>query len=303
MKHNIYTIIISAAAVMTGLASCEKESAFVLNEGEGMLDCESMTVEYINGGRQVRSAEDNVTVDKFMIKFVNSSNDTISKYGYTELPTVVSLPVGEYTIHAEYGNDVIANWDSPFFHGKSEKITIESQKIKKHAQTISCKLSNIRVAVNFDNLTDVVNPKVTVVAGEADDSGSLDYTPTTQTNGQIGYFKVGNSSTLSATFSGTVTNSDGTIKTLTATKTFDKVEVGNAYTINFKVNNPVINNDGSITIGDENGNNGFTVDATITISDQTELVDPDKPVEDIIENMYTQPTGETEGEDNTNDKQ
>ncbi|MCM1489405.1 MAG: DUF4493 domain-containing protein [Muribaculum sp.] len=303
MKHNIYTIIISAAIVMTGLASCEKESAFALNEGEGMLDCESMTVEYINGGRQVRSAEDNVTVDKFMIKFVNSSNDTISKYGYTKLPTVVSLPVGEYTIHAEYGNDVIAEWDSPFFHGKSEKITIESQKIKKHAQIISCKLSNIRVAVNFDNLTDVKNPQVKVVAGEAKDNASLNYTPETQAEGKIGYFKVGNSSTISATFSGTVTGADGMEKQLTATQTFDKVQAGNAYTINFKVNNPVINNDGNITIGNDDGNNGFTVDATITISDQTEVVDPDKPVEDIIKDMYPQPTGETEEQDNTTDNQ
>lgn len=288
---------------MTGLASCEKESAFALNEGEGMLDCESMMVEYINGGRQVRSAEDNVTVDKFMIKFVNSSNDTISKYKYTELPTVVSLPKGTYTIHAEYGNDVVAEWDSPFFHGKSNTISVEPQKIAKYTQTIECKLSNIRVSVNFDNLTDVKDPKVTVVAGEADDEGSLTYTPKTQADDKAGYFKVGNSTTITATFSGKVTNTDGTEKQLTATQTFDKVQIGNAYTINFKVNNPVIDNNGNVTIGDDNDNNGFTVDATITISDKTTVVDPDKPVEDIIENMHPQPTGETEGEDNTNNNQ
>lgn len=306
MKHNIYTIIISAAIVMTGLAGCEKESAFALNDGEGMIDCESMAVEYINGGRNVRAVEDNLTVNDFMVRFIDTSTNKAvegKEYSYSNLPTVVSLPKGTYRIEAYYGKDVAADWDSPYFLGKSDNIVIEPQKITKHSQTISCKLSNIRVAVNFDNLTDVKNPQVTVVAGEAKDNASLPYTPETQAKGKIGYFKVGNSSTISATFSGTVTNSDGTEITLTAIKTFDKVEVGNAYTINFKVNNSVINNDGSITIGDENGNNGFTVDATITISDQTKLVDPDKPVEDIIENMYPQPTGETEGEDNTNDNQ
>lgn len=295
MKRNIYTIIISAAAVITGMTSCEKESAFIFNEGEGMIDCESMAVEYISGGRQVRSVEDNLSANDFTVSFIDiETQQSVKDYLYTDLPTVVSLPKGKYQIEAHFGDDVVADWDSPYYLGKSNEIVVSPNEISKNSDPITCTLSNIRIGVNFGNLGEVTNPRVVVKAGEANDYASLTYTQKTQEEGKIGYFKAGNSNSITATFYGNIGEDE-----ITVSKGYDNAKAGNAYTINFTVNQPGNNDDGNISIGGTDG--GINIDASITIEDQTEVVDPDEKIGEIIEDMYPRPTGESENNETNND--
>lgn len=54
MRHNIIPTL-AAAAALSCLFSCEKESNFLMGYDEGQLNCNALTVDYINSGRQVRA--------------------------------------------------------------------------------------------------------------------------------------------------------------------------------------------------------------------------------------------------------
>lgn len=268
MKHNIYSIILASASIL-GLAGCEKESAFDLKPGEGQLNSGSLSVDYINRGKQTRA---DVQVGDFIVNFINTeTNETARSFKYSEMPEVVALPVGSYRADAVYGDNAIAEWENPFYKGDSS-FDIESGKITENVDPIECSLCNIRVTVDINDLGLGLledDAKVVVKAG----IGELTYTPETK---KAGYFRfVDKSTTIAAVFSGTV---DG-VYVEAVPMTFNNAAEGNSYNIHYTINRPDNVNPGDIEIDDT----GITVDASITIRDENKEINPNEPEDNLLE--------------------
>ena len=270
MNYNIYTMI-AAGMLIAGLAGCEKENAFSLNEGEGALNCESLGVNY---STLTRAHED--LIPDFTVYVVNATtNDTINKFKYAEKPSLITLPVGTYKVVADYGNNPDAAWEKPYYLGETNTFTIASGEVTTLENTVSCSLSNIRVRVNLDAtcLSAVKDAKVTVNVG---DKGKLEYDGTT--NGKAGYFRyVENSHSITAVLTGTLNG-----EAISETVSFDDAAGGKSYTANFTANKPDNNNPGGIGTGDGNGD-GLTIDSNITVEKTGTDVEVDKPFDEIIE--------------------
>ncbi len=267
MTRNIKTTILAAAA-LTLLGGCEKEKINWGDPDKGQLNCKTLTVDYINSGRDTRAG--GVDVDKFTVDFINTATgETARSFLYAEMPEVVALPVGNYRAEAHYGDNPIAAWEEPYYLGASD-FQITAGKITD-VDPVECALSNIRIRVNIsDNGTNILGDdvKVTVRAGE---EGELTFD--SSTNDKAGYFRyVTGSKTITATLSCTI---DG--QNIESTQAYDNAQPGNAYTINFTVNKPDNMEPGTVTPGD------IEVDATITIKDENHVIDPNEPDDSIIE--------------------
>lgn len=277
MKKNIYTLIISAAAII-GLVSCEKEAAFVFNEGEGLLDCENMTVEYNNGTRAT------VNPDDFTVYFVNSNGETQKQYKYSELPSMVSLPAGFYKVIADFGENPDGAFESEtnFGYYKGETSTsfeVKASEINQLPQTnVACSLNNIRIRVNVDEYCYEALSDVSVVVNV----GTTPLTFNRDDNKKCAYFKyVPGSNSITATLSYTL---DGEEKSETITYTPGE---GKTFVATFTANKPENNDPGSIgpgSSGDPDSDGTITIDSSITLDTSITgtATDIDKPLDEVL---------------------
>lgn len=286
MKHKIYSSILAAAALSV-LPGCDKENSFLVNTSEGKLNCEALSVDYINRGTRAEQVDPN----DFQVNFVNTAtNEVVRSYLYADMPEIVALPVGDYKAVAVYGdNDIDAEWENPFYSGASP-FSIEAGKITDDVEPIECYLNNIKVQVEIIDQTglDIVGDDVRVIV-RAGKTGELTFDADHIRQHDAGYFKYEeNSTTIVADFSGTIDGlyTDGIIRV------FDDAAPGNSYKLNFAINRPDNVNPGDIQIGD-----GFTIDATITIKDENKIIDPNEPDDNIIVDDMRPVDGSGTGED------
>ena len=197
----IYNIMILALLSLVTFASCSKEDPFTPSteeSAEGQVSFKKMLVEITNEENVVRSSID---VSSFLIS-IEGENGSIVDYIYKDMPEVVTLPVGNYTVKVKSHEVKNAAWDEPYFFG-SKSFSVEKNQVSE-VGTVECRLANVRVSIIFDDMLakkcddDV---KVNVLVG---DNASLDYTLTETRSGYFEYIE--GSSTLIATFTGTVQN-------------------------------------------------------------------------------------------------
>lgn len=257
MKPNINTIL--AAAALIALSACEKDNPFNTGTGEGRLDCKSLKVDYANRENTVRSRA--VELGDFTVAFVNTeTGETARTFKYSEMPEVVALPIGSYRAEASYGDNPIAEWEAPYYLGNTT-FDIEANKITDIEEPISCRLSNIKVTINFNDEGSGKIGDDAIVVVSAGQEGSLTFTKGEERSGYFQY--VEGSTTLTATFSGTV---DGKYVE-GETKAYDNATAGNHYKVNFSVHSADNTEPGGVS-------GAINVDGTVTIIDQNETVDP-----------------------------
>ncbi len=293
MRHKIYSILIASAAILA-LPGCEKEAAFNMNPGEGQLNCNALNVEYISRGKPVRSSE--IELGDFVVDFVNTATNEVARsFKYSQMPEIVSLPEGNYRAEAIYGDNPVAAWESPYYLGNSE-FNITAGEITEDVNDVECVLSNIRVKVDInDSGLGLVGDDAKVVVS-AGNEGKLIFDQTT--NDKAGYFRyIENSSTLAADFSGTV---DGVYINPTAF-IFNNVEAGNSYEINININSPDNVEPGYVVIGGEAGKE-IKINAKISIEDETKIVNPNEPDDDILVDDMRPVDGSGNGSDPNGNK-
>lgn len=230
MKKSYILSFLAAAAIMgTG---CSKEDPFGPgSEGEGQVLKSALAMEIDADGievRTTRAAEANI--DDFTILFNSSELAQPIKYRYGEMPEIVALPAGEYTVTASYGENRDAAWDCPLFLGVSEQFTVRPMEITSYIEPIMCKLENIMVSIDFDPvLREHMSPDsyVEVKVGQ---SSALNFGLDEANAGKAGYFAHQEEISLVAVFHGTV---DG--NSITETKSMKNIEKGNHYKITFKL--------------------------------------------------------------------
>ncbi len=230
-KGLFYSII--SLALLTG---CANEAPFVEPSSEqitGQLMTRSLALKMGNTeGIDISTRAVVPSTDDFKVVIARKGVSAYSgtqgsvEYKYSDMPEVLTLPVGEYKVYAHHGDNKPSAWEEPYYYGESE-FGIDANKITDDVDPIVAKLSNIRVTIVFhpsllSSMSD--DSKVEVRVGN---QGVMTFKP--NENKGSAYFKyVDASQTLAATFTGTVDGSQ-----VVETHTHDKVAPGNHYRLTF----------------------------------------------------------------------
>lgn len=260
---NKITIYILALLSILGLAGC-KDEGFGPNESEtgtGKLSTVGLMLTISNEElRKSASWTRSVELADFIVDIIKDGQ-TVCSYRYAEMPGVIELPTGTYIARAHLGSNPKADWDSPYYAGESESFTITKDQITE-AQTITCKLANVRVTIIYsDELKEYMadDAKVTVVMG---DDATLSFAKTETRSGYFAYLE--GSNTLAATFDGDV---DGVHET--SSRVHTDVAPGTHYRITYTLHTP-----GSDPNASGNIVPGLTVDAKVEVVDMNVNIDP-----------------------------
>ncbi len=245
-----------------GLGSCSKENGFEPDEkAMGSLSTTRLMLSISNDElKKSASYKRTVELADFVIDIMKDGQ-VVRSYRYAEMPGVIELPEGTYTAKAHLGNNPDAAWEEPYYEGTSESFTIVKDKITE-AQTIVCKMANVRVTIIFseelkEHMAD--DAKVNVVMG---DDATLSFAKTETRSGYFAYLE--GSNTLAATFDGSV---DGVHET--SSRVHTDVAPGTHYRITYKLHSPGTDPNASGNIVP-----GLTVDATVEVVDLNYNIDP-----------------------------
>lgn len=281
-----YIKLLTILTIAASLGSCSKDDPFPWSEngGEGSILKSSLSVSVPNAdgiivaSRPVLTRAAAPSADDFTVDFIKEGDSApVKSYIFSEMPEVVTLPVGTYSAVAHYGANASQAWEEPYFRGDT-KFSVAADKITTDVEPINARLSNVRVSIVFApslvaNMSQ--DAKVTVKVGE---SGTLDFT--NDDAERSGYFAyVENSNTLTATFSGDVEGFP-----VVESKVYDTVAPGSHYRITFRLHDAGEEDPGSI-------NAGLSVDATVEIVDMNVTLDAeeDEILEDDLRPVEGQP--------------
>lgn len=88
-------------------------------------------------------------VGEFTVSFTAAGETTPqASYLYSEMPEIISLPVGDYRILATCGENLPAAWNTPYFSGYTTTSVVASDVTL--ADPIVCTIANTRVSIVFD---------------------------------------------------------------------------------------------------------------------------------------------------------
>lgn len=94
------------------------------------------------------SRANTVDINSYIVTITDAQEQQAGKWLYSEMPEVVSLPVGNYRIDVVSAVTAEAGFDNPYYAGS------QSFEIKKNEVTqvsgIVCKLSNVRLSFTMD---------------------------------------------------------------------------------------------------------------------------------------------------------
>lgn len=260
MKKNIIYSIISAGALMIGLTSCHDDPQIgpATSDLTGAVQLSSMSIDMSDAEKVIHSTAGRATIDlnDFIVAITPKEDGAATRtYRFGDMPEVLTLPVGEYSIEVESHKVQKAEWDAPYYKG-SKDFTITDGEIT-NIGTVTAKFASLKVTVIFnDDLRKVMGDDVTVTI-TANEEGLLTYTPAET---RAGFFEVvEGSTTLIAHFEGTI---DG-MKTVQDTP-FTDIEAGQHRIITYKTKAGPSIPEQTGTI-DPNG--GITLDATVETVD------------------------------------
>lgn len=191
MKKTLFTIF----AAMAVLASCEKTPLAEENgekpgkdpveEGVGKLSLELTGND--GGFNDIHLKSSSVDVNTFKVK-IEGLNGAYSEEweNYSEMPSVLELSSGDYTITATSPKTSDSKWGEPEFSGA------ESFRIEKGATStvnVECAISNVKVSVNLSDefKNEIIRFEITVME-DTDGGKSLTWTNEDVGKDLSGYF-------------------------------------------------------------------------------------------------------------------
>lgn len=272
-----YKHIFLSVALLTG--GCSKEAPFniVTEEGEGQILKSALNVDLRDGELDqtiVRGTRGDIVYDDFKVTFTkDGASAPTSTYRYGDMPEIVTLDKGAYVATATYGENLDAEWENPYYVGRSDAFSINPGEITDNVGEIVCRLENIKVSINFapiltQQMDESSFVEVKVVSGDHDAKG-LRFTKSEENRGSAGYFRYVEGVSLVATFNGLVEG----VK-VSETKSIAKVEKGNHYKITFKLHTQGGENQGDANVD-------MKVDASVTVTNVERNVDLEE--DDILD--------------------
>lgn len=235
MKTNIISILALGAALIGAVSCSEDWNPATSDEGTvalGSLTLDTSEAEKLVTGTAARAGVD--TKD-FIVTVTNKTGEPqVRTWTYSEMPEILVLPVGDYTVEAKSHQVQKAEWDKPYYLG-SKDFKIENGKITNVGEVV-CSFASLKVSVIFaEDLRKVMGDDVKVTV-TANNGGVLEFTPANEGK-NFGFFEVvAGSTTMVAHFEGSING----VKTTYDTP-FADVEAGQHRQITYKTkNNPDI---------------------------------------------------------------
>ena len=275
----IKSILMTGVAVLVAMTGCDSpiypggdNGNTDAKEGQGSVSFAQMSLSVKNSEIVIKSRAAATDVNSFTVN-IKSANDRGSNQSfiYGEMPELVALEVGDYTVEAYNAEEQVAAFDAPYFYGTSNTFTVVPNDIVV-VDPIVCKLSNVKVSVDYSDELRSRMSDVTVTVTVADNE-TLDYAGTET---RAGYFKyVEGNKTIAATFNGKVDGFEvSDYKVIT-----DAVAPGYHHTITFSLKDAPTPPDvfGGI------GTTGLSMDATVERVDLNGDVTLNGGEEEIIE--------------------
>lgn len=281
MKNKIYSLLASLVAVIF-FTACDDHKYGSEFDTYGRISFANFGVsvektDSESGSRAVQT----IDASNYIVTITNKTTKRQAlKKTFGELPGVIDLPTGTYTIKVESHKLAKAEFDKPYYTG-SQEVTIEEDKVSD-AGTIVCKFASVGVMVTFsEKLTPLLGDDV-VVTVTGTSGARLEYT---KNETRTGYFEfVNGSTTLYARITGTV---NGKPIEEDNTQTIINAAAGKVFVLRFMVKGLPEKPDetGSIDI---TPGEGVTIDTSIIESDDNNIngnvnveeeviKDPDRP--------------------------
>lgn len=268
MKRTIITSIILTAAVLTGCNRNELRPDG--SEAQGELSLQIVPEGDFTPMPGTKATDDvQVDVNEFSLSINSAEGGTVMSWSkFSEVPAVIGLDPGTYTVIAKSPGNKSVDWLQPKYEG-SQEVTVTPGDVENI--TISCSLTNMKVTIQttekFRN--EMEDYTVTV---SSDKGGFLTFTKAIIEEGRSGYF---DPSLLTIDLNATRKQQDGVeiadpnvIQTMT-TKTYAAKD------------HHIITLDASET-GYANLSGGISVDYTVNNREEDLLVDglEEAPVQD-----------------------
>ena len=203
-----------------------------------------------------------VDVSNFLLTIKNSQGEQVEQYTYSEMPEIISLPVGTYTVVASSAEAATNGFDVPFYTGSTEQFTIKENELTE-VSALTCRLANVMISVEYDEeLRKLMGEDVVTTVKIGDNSLDI---PSSETR-KAYLIAPASAGSMDITLKGTI---DG--ESVTEVKRVDNVQAGQYNIIKYVLNSV---DDGTNSNGGGNLNIAINIDSSMTSSDETVGVNP-----------------------------
>lgn len=271
---NIFLICFTLMVVLFTFSACHSEKMETgATDVTGQLSLASMKMEVDLKVDTVAYPQSRAGVDvsNFLLTIKNSQGEQVEQYTYSEMPEIISLPVGTYTVVASSAEAATNGFDVPFYTGSTEQFTIKENELTE-VSALTCRLANVMISVEYDEelrklMGEDVVTTVTIKEKTQDmiiKEYSLDI-PSSETR-KAYLIAPASAGSMDITLKGTI---DG--ESVTEVKRVDNVQAGQYNIIKYVLNSV---DDGTNSNGGGNLNIAINIDSSMTSSDETVGVNP-----------------------------
>ena len=278
MKTRIYSLLVALMTVVA-FTACDdwapaNQSTYPANTGG--VSSSNMKVSVNQSETSVSRA--GVDTSGFLVTVTDKETGAVVSYDgkecswtYGQMPSIFTLPVGQYTVNVRSHVPEEAAWDTPYYIGSSD-FEVKNNQVT-YIGTVTCRFASIKVEVKFSEDILSTDPSSTVEVNAG--TGTLTWS-TTET--RYGYFVPTNddNKTIGATFRGKVND-----KEIVVSKTVDNAAIGSYYIFTFSLEkgDPFFPGEtGTVTTPEEN--NGIVIDLEVIEEDVEQVVTPDPDIID-----------------------
>lgn len=260
---NIFLICFTLMVVLFTFSACHSEKMETgATDVTGQLSLASMKMEVdLKVDTVYPQSRAGVDVSNFLLTIKNSQGEQVEQYTYSEMPEIISLPVGTYTVVASSAETATNGFDVPFYTGSTEQFTIKENELTE-VSALTCRLANVMISVEYDEeLRKLIGEDVVTTVKIGDNSLDI---PSSETR-KAYLIAPASAGSMDITLKGTI---DG--ESVTEVKRVENVQAGQ-YNIIKYVLSPV--DDGNNSMGG-NLNIAINIDSSMTSSDETVGVNP-----------------------------
>lgn len=260
---NIFLICLTLMAVLFTFSACHSEKMETgATDVTGQLSLASMKLEVdLKVDTVYPQSRAGVDVSNFLLTIKNSQGEQVEQYTYSEMPEIISLPVGTYTVVASSAEAATNGFDVPFYTGSTEQFSIKENELTE-VSALTCRLANVMISVEYDEeLRKLMGEDVVTTVKIGDNSLDI---PSSETR-KAYLIAPASAGSMDITLKGTI---DG--ESVTEVKRVENVQAGQ-YNIIKYVLSPV--DDGNNSVGG-NLNIAINIDSSMTSSDETVGVNP-----------------------------
>lgn len=279
--NKIAMTLLLAATMATG---CVDDDIRYPNRGEtasdniGYLSLSGLNVdilsdtEIIQGSGSAKATRADVNVGNFTVEIINSKGEKVQSFKYSECPSdPITLDVGYYTLNVYSAEIPMMAWETPTY-GATKEFQISRLQETAIGKVI-CKLSNIKVSVEYSNdIAEILadDTKVNVALGNSNADFSF-------TEKRAAYFKaLSETNTLNLTITGSFREvEEGESSNFEMTSKIGNVKAGQWRKITIIVEHA---SDGNIDVRVEVEN--WVFDETITVETSSSLMETVIPDEE-----------------------